>query len=308
MRNANVERPGRRKKQRAAKRNAGRAFFALAFVILVFSLLYSYAGIFPGRSGLLPAPDEIFVSFIDVGQGDAILIRSAKNAVLIDGGEYRMRHDVLEYLRRAGVARLCFVVATHPHSDHIGSLATIVSHVEVGYVAMPDIMHASQAFENLLEAILNHGIETVFPSAGDVLQAGAIRLEVVSPAEASDSGGANNMSVMLRLAHGGTSFLFAGDAERRAEEILLSSGRDISADVLKVGHHGSRTSTSQPFLDAVSPSFAVLTVGARNSFGHPHGDVVARLAQSGAAILRTDELGSIMFVTDGKELTVHVDY
>ena len=301
---ANI-RPIRRKKQEPTKSGAGRAFFALTFVVLVFSLVYSFTDLLPSWGSRTPAAYEIFVTFIDVGQGDSILIRSSTNAVLIDGGEHRHRHAVLSYLRQANVSRLDFVVATHPHSDHIGSLPTVVSHVEVGHLVMPEITHDTESFDNLMEAVQNHGLCIVFPLAGDALQAGIILLEVVSPHKIGDS--INNSSIVLHMAHGETSFLFTGDAEREAEDIMVATGQNIGANVLKVGHHGSRTSTTQGFLEAVSPCIAVITVGENNPFGHPHPYVVSRLQEAGIEIVKTSTHGNILMITNGLRIAVYVD-
>ena len=298
-------RPIRRKKQEPTKSGAGKAFFALTLVILSFSLLYSFTDLLPSRSVRQPTEYEIFVSFIDVGQGDSILIRTAHNAVLIDGGEHRHRHAVLAYLRQANVSRLDFVVATHPHSDHIGSLPTVVSHMEGGKIVMPEITHDTESFYNFMEAIYNHDLYVVFPLAGDSIQAGIILLEVVSPQSISSS--INNSSIVLHMAHGEVSFLFTGDAEREAEDIMVASGQNISANVLKVGHHGSRTSTTQGFLDAVSPCIAVITVAENNPFGHPHPYVIRRLQESGIEILKTSTHGNILMITNGVEIAVYVN-
>ena len=300
--NRAIRKPGGRPKP--AKRGRGLAFFLSTLAILAFTVLYSFTDVLPKRFGQLPHDGEIYVSFIDVGQGDSILIRAKDNAVLIDGGEARSREAVMTYLREAGVARLCMVVISHPHSDHIGSLPVILSSVDVGLVAMPDVEHPTASFENLLEAILNNDLEVVFPLSGDSLVAGIINLEVVSPQEFSED--INNSSIVLRLVHGNTAFLFTGDAERQAEELMMQSV-SIRADVLKVGHHGSRTSTSQEFLETVNPSIAVISLGTGNRFGHPHPDVIGRLEKFGAEILRTDIHGNITMVTDGREIGVYVD-
>ena len=296
-------RPIRRKKNEPHKSSAGRAFFALSLVVLLFSLLYNFTDLLPSFGVRLPTSYEIFVTFIDVGQGDSILIRSADNAVLIDGGEHRHRQAVLSYLRQANITRLCFVVATHPHSDHIGSLPTIVSHVEVGYIIKPEVTHDTEPFRNLLEAIYNHDLYVIFPLAGDALQAGIIILEVISPKKTSS--GINNSSIVLHMTHGETSFLLTGDVEREAEGMMVESGQNISANVLKVAHHGSRTSTTQGFLDAVLPCYAVISVAKNNPFGHPHPYVVSRLQESGARILKTSVYGNILMITNGREIFIY---
>ena len=294
----------RRKINKPKKAGAGRGFFVAALFILIFAIVYNFTDILPSRHSFSPALDEIFVSFIDVGQGDSILIRSADNAVLIDGGQHRYRNVVLSYLQEANVSRLDIVVATHPHSDHIGSLPTIISRIDVGFVAMPEITHNTETFENFLEAILNNDIDVVFPLAGDILQAGIINLEVVSPQNISNN--INNSSIVLRLVHGETAFLFTGDAEREAEMQMVSSGQDIRANVLKIGHHGSRTSTTQSFLNQVAPDIAVISVGGSNPFGHPHNEVVARLKEAEVDIFRTDIHGNILMATNGRGIFVHV--
>jgi len=284
-------------------------------LLLGFVLVYNFAGEeilyrfgFAATQGnVILADGEILVSFIDVGQGDSILVRSNDNAVLIDGGEHAQRNVVLDYLRNAGVRRLCYVVATHPHSDHIGGLVTVLGRLEIGYVIMPDVLHDTNTFERFLDAIENNNISVRIPVPGDRLQAGILDFLVIAPPNPhpGPARNLNNASIVLRLDHGSTSFLFTGDAERELEQWMIGSGMPLRANVLKIGHHGSRTSSIDAFLDAVDPSAAVITVGDGNIHGHPHREVLDRLNDRNIRIHRTDQMGTIRMITDGRDIHLH---
>jgi len=285
------------------KQGIGRTFAFTMVLVLAFALAYNF--IFTGT--LIPGDNEIIVAFLDVGQGDSILIRSRDHAVLIDGGDVNRQEPVLTYLRQVGVSRLDYVIATHPHSDHIGGLIAVLNRVDVGYVLMPGVIHTTTAFENFISVIEHNQIPTHAPVPGENFRAGIIDFTVLAPARGFAGSNLNDASIVVRLDHGDTSFLFTGDAEANNERAMLASGQDLRADVIKIGHHGSRTSTTEAFLDEVQPVAAVISLGRGNRFGHPHSEVLERLAYRGISVYRTDELGTVAMATDGERIILLVE-
>jgi len=253
----------------------------------------------------IPPEGEIRVHFIDVGQGDSILVQSRQHNILIDAGLPAAGSIVVAYLERLGISSLDYIVATHPHSDHIGGMPAVLARFSVSNFWMPDVIHETAAFERLLEALERNHIYITTVEAGARINAGIINMIVVSPLEGLMHANSNDYSIVLHMSHSSTSFLFTGDAEAPAEMQMLASGHSIRANVLNIGHHGSRTSTTEAFLDAVNPQIAVISLGANNQFGHPHRYVIERLTERGIKILRTDELGTIVISTDGANLFLY---
>lgn len=245
----------------------------------------------------------IKVYFIDVGQGDASLIDVDGKFVMIDGGTDDSADDTIAFITSLGVTKLDCVVATHPHEDHIGGLDDIINEFPTAKAYISQGGTTTRAFENLLSALENSDVETV--SAGDVFKVGKAKFEVFAP-ENKEYSELNNYSVCLKMTYGSKSFLFTGDAEKLSENEMLASGFNLNSDVLKVGHHGSETSTSDKFLKAVSPEFSVVSVG-RNSYGLPDENVIGRLEVC-SKLYRTDLNGNIAVTTDGKTLEVKCDY
>jgi competence protein ComEC len=245
---------------------------------------------------------ELRVHYVDLGQADCILIQSDESAVLIDGGEYKTRDVLIKYLHGVGVSVIDYVVATHPHSDHIGGLAPVIRRFDVKNVLMPDAIHTSATFEHLLTAVEEKSLKITIAIPGDTIAAGIIKFVVLAPGKTFKD--LNNSSVVLRMVHGSTSFLFAGDAERQSEEDMLRRGVVLPVDVLKAGHHGSRTSSTAEFLKAVRPGTVVVMCGKDNKFGHPHKEFLERVGQLGqdVKLLRTDEQGTIVIRTDGERI------
>jgi competence protein ComEC len=244
------------------------------------------------------------VVFLDVQQADCILLKTDNHAMLIDAGDVGQDKLVLNYLSEYGVTTLDYLVATHPHADHIGSMASVVQTLDsVGEVIMPDKDHTTKSYENLLKAISEKDIPITIPKPGDVFKMGEAVITVLAPNSAMYKD-LNDYSIVLHVEFGNTSFLFAGDADTKSENEQLTNGLSPKADVLKVGHHGSRTSSTQKYLDAVAPSCAVISCKINNDYGHPHKESMSRLTATGAVIYRTDENGTIIFVSDGEKISV----
>ena len=240
------------------------------------------------------------VHFIDVGQADCALLVSDGHYMVIDGGNNDDADTIVSYLKKEGVKTLDAAVGTHPHEDHIGSLDAIINSFDVKTVYMPKIMHTSQTFEDVLDAIANKGLKIKAPNPGETFSFNGLPVEILGPQQ--EYGDFNNNSIVLKVAAGETSFLFTGDAEEAAEKDILNAGYDLQADVLKVGHHGSSTSTSDAFLQAVSPKYAVISVGTGNKYGHPENVTLDKLQSIDAEIYRTDLLGTVVCSTDGQNI------
>ena len=247
--------------------------------------------------------EALKVNYIDVAQGDSILIQTpnGKN-ILIDGGKTDQTATVENYLHSAGVSTLDYVIATHADADHIGSLDSVIKDFNIGQVYMPNVTNTTYTFEDLLNAMQSKGLTFNRAKAGGTLDFGAgLEANFIGPVEDSYTD-ANNYSAVLHLKYGSTSFLFTGDAETKSENDMIASGVDLQSTVLKVGHHGSNSSTSEAFLNAVNPKYAVISVGP-NSYGHPTEDVLNRLNQHGVNVFRTDVSGSIVATSDGTDVT-----
>lgn len=245
---------------------------------------------------------KLRVHFIDVGQGDSILIQfpSGQN-MLIDAGEDQ--NTVKAYITNQGIKKLDHVIATHPHADHIGGMANVIKSFEIGKVYMPKTTHTTKTYENLLLAIKDKGLKITTSKAGLNIDVGTgVEAKLVAP-NSENYANLNDYSAVLRVKYGNTAFLFTGDAEATSEAEMINSGHALKSDVLKVGHHGSNSSTTTTFLKAVSPKYAVISAGKGNSYGHPHQETLARLNDSGIEIYRTDESGTIIAESDGTVIT-----
>lgn len=250
------------------------------------------------------AEQPLSVHYIDVGQGDSVLIKAEGLNVLIDAGERGNGETILSYLEAQGVKRLDYVIATHPHSDHIGSMAEVLGRIPVSNVILPKLSQkntpTTKTYENFLQAIAASGAKVAAAEPGKSYHGARAVLTLLGPCQQADD--LNNLSVVARLDFGATSFLFTGDAEAPSENAILSKGMDVHADVLKLGHHGSKTSSGNAFLDAVQPALGVISCGVGNDYGHPHAETLKKLEKRGVTTLRTDQDGTVIVGSDGDTL------
>lgn len=273
-------------------------------VILLLVLFLAGCTSPPGETSTVDQTPTLRIHFIDVGQGDSILIQTPEGrTMLIDGGEANSM--ALRYLQARGVSRLDVVVATHPHSDHIGGLMQILKAIPTARVVTNGQPTTTGTYEDFLDAVDAAGAEYLEVSIHDSITLGDLVFDVLSPFPAL-SGDMNENSVVLYLKYGQVGFLFTGDAgvETEGSLLRLSSRQVPEAQVLKVGHHGSRTASSEEFLAAVKPEVAIYSAGTGNTYGHPHPETLAALDAVGAIIYGTDIDGSIVVTTDGKTYKV----
>lgn len=252
----------------------------------------------------IPVNSTFSIRFIDVGQADAALVECDGHYMLIDGGNKEDSSLIYSLLKKESIQHLDIVVGTHAHEDHIGGLPGALNYATADITLCPVSYYDSDAFEDFKKyADLNGGGITV-PDVGDSYSLGSSVIEVLGVNAGEDT---NDTSIVLRIDYGTTSFLFTGDAERNAEQAMLNSGADLSATVLKVGHHGSDTSTTYPFLREIAPQYAVISVGKGNSYGHPTEDTLSRLRDADVKVYRTDLQGTIVCTSDGKNVVFTVD-
>ena len=246
---------------------------------------------------------NLTVHFIDVGQGDSILVEYAGKTMLIDAGEREMGSVVSAYLNEQKIPSLDYVVATHPHADHIGGLLTITNKYPIGQFIDSGVLHTTQTYEDMLTTIDNKDIPFHVAERGEYVDLGpGVEIQILNPGN-EQSEDLNENSVVLRIVDDDVSFLLMGDAGLETEANIMAAGYDVDADILKVGHHGSTSASGQQFISAVSPKISVIEVGAGNDYGHPHAAILQRL-QSVSTIYRTDYDGTITITTDGSEYTV----
>lgn len=272
---------------------------SISFAVFIFKFLNN-------NSNIIYAPEEgkMIVYYIDVGQGDSILIQVNKKNLLIDSGPKSDKKKLLYYLSKINIDKIDYIISTHPHEDHIGNMSEIIDNYNVLNFYAPKVQSTTKTFEQMIDSLKAKNLKiNVIKKGTDSINLGEnTKVTVFSPTKDYYED-LNNYSPILKIQYGKTSFLFTGDAQKDIEKEMIASNEDISADVLKVGHHGSSTSTTKEFLNKVHPSIGVLSVGLDNSYNHPNTDTLKRLKDSNVRIYRTDKDGIVILSSDGSTIT-----
>lgn len=240
---------------------------------------------------------EMAVHFLDVGQGNAILVQSGGQNLLYDGGDQNHADEVVSYLQQQNVQTIDYMISSHYDEDHLGGLIPCLNTFEVSNVLGPDYVHTSNLFNTFMNTATANAIIVQYPSVGDTFDFGTGSFTVLAPSGISQN--SNDNSLVIKLENGSNSFIFTGDAEETSEQDMISTGMNLDCDVLSVGHHGSASSTTWDFLEATSPSYAVISCGVNNQYNHPSAETMGRLSDMEIPVFRTDKQGTIIAVSDG---------
>ena len=270
-------------------------------LILLLTLVFSIG--LNADATTAPEAEYLIVHYIDVGQADGMLLIAGDTTVLIDAGNLETSNQVVKYLQRCGIEELDLVVNTHPHMDHMGGINTVMNYFPTKEVWCSHATYDSAAFQYFVSAAQRQNLTIKHPEPGTTYAADGLTIDVLGPIQDADKyNDLNDTSLVLMVQFGERKFLFTGDMEAYAENQLVQSDFDLKADVLKVGHHGSYSSTSQAFLKEVSPQYGIISCGRDNEYGHPHNEPMTQLKLSQVELYRTDLMGDIVLVTDGQTI------
>lgn len=272
----------------------------LSLILSLFLLLFTLV---PQSALTVKAEgnSEMAVHFIDVGQGNAILVQSGGQNLLCDGGDQSHADLIISYLQEQNVENIDYMIASHYDEDHIGGLVPCIDNFSVSNIFGPDYVHTSNLFNNFMNTATANAIIVQYPSVGETFDFGTGSFTVLAPNGISQN--SNDNSLVIKLENGSNSFIFTGDAEETSEQDMISTGMNLDCDVLSVGHHGSASSTTWDFLEATSPSYAVISCGINNQYNHPSADTMGRLSDMGIPVFRTDKQGTIIAVSDGTNIS-----
>ena len=281
--------------KRLMKKHFVKLLIATFLLIAGFGQQLSYRITSPNPEGTLE------VHCIDVGQGDSTLIIGESQIMLIDAAEREFSDEICQYLTQLGVKKIDFLVATHPHDDHIGGMADVMSQFTIGCLVLTDEPATTNAYENMIASAQEYDIPTLIPEVGDTIPFQDAECTVLGPLS-MDKNNSNNNSMILKITYGENRFLFMGDAEKQEERELTDGWAVLSADFLRTGHHGSDTSSQEFFLARVMPAYAVISCGIDNQFNHPSPEALDRLNAWCSEIFRTDLEGTVVVISDGKTI------
>lgn len=270
---------------------------------IIVVLLAGYFGIDLTQDSKVPKDSKLMISYMDVGQGDAAYIKVNGNDILIDAGPRSNSKELLEQLKAKNIDDFELVIATHPHEDHIGGMVDVFKEYEVKAFYSPKITHTTKTYENLVKAVKDEGLKTKELKGGMVIDLGeGAKFEVFTP-QKSEYEELNDYSPIMKLSFGDTSYLFTGDAEKLAEEEALAKYKtSLDSDVIKFGHHGSSSSSSNAFIEAVSPKYGIISCAKDNKYGHPHRETLDIIKKYNIKTFRIDTDGEIILTSDGKSI------
>ncbi len=268
--------------------------------LLMFAMLFAGILLPQNTKAVWAADGSMTVHFLDVGQGLSVLVESEGQTLLYDGGPRSASSFVVSYLQERQISEIDYLISSHYDEDHVSGLIGCLNAFDVANVIGADYVHDSSLYDSFMDGVAAQGLTVQHPAVGTEYEFGSGKFTILSPQNISKESNAN--SVAIRLTNGENSFIFTGDADYNSEADMVSSGIDLSCDVLSVGHHGSATSTSWDFLQATVPEYAVISCGAGNSYGHPHKDTMDKLADMGIQVFRTDEQGTVIAVSDGSNI------
>lgn len=270
----------------------------LAFITLFFILTLTNSPV--------QAEKKLICYFIDVGQGDAALIELPNDkTMVIDGGKNDQGSYLINFIEKRGIKKIDYLIGSHPHTDHIGGLDDLIDHFTIGKIFLPKVTHTTKTFEDLLLAVKNKNKKITPARKGKkIIKNANLEISFLSPAH-NNYQKLNNWSAVIKIVYGKTSIIFTGDIEKEVENELIDSGLNLKTDLLKISHHGSNSSSSYNFLEKVSPSLAVISVGADNRYNHPDQKIINLLDNLKIKVYRTDKQGTITAVSDGKKITIN---
>lgn len=289
-----------------------KALFSLIFVLLLmfvneyFSETFAYDNkTYVANDVEITSETVLKVHYLDVGQGDSIFIELPnKKTMLIDASISEASETIIDYIEDLNYSKIDYLIATHPHSDHIGGMKDVVNNFNLGLIYMPKVVTTTKTYENLLQAISDKGMKIKTAKAGlNMIDENDLKVEVLAPNRDSYED-LNNYSIVLKITYKDRSFIFMGDAEKLSEDEITGN---VASDVIKIGHHGSSSSSSAGFLKRVNPSLAVISVGENNDYNHPTETVLKRLQKNNIKVYRTDLNGNIILTTDGEKIKIEVE-
>lgn len=287
------------------KRKKKKEHKVLRLILIIITIIY---GLYLSRiDSTYSMPNNnvnsnLIISYLDVGQADSILIENNNEYMLIDAGNNNDGELLVKYFKNKGITEFKYLIGTHPHEDHIGGLDDIISNFDINTIYIPDAITTTKTFMDVLDAIEEKNMTYSVPKINETFTLGEALITVLYTG--TDTKDLNNTSIVLRLDFGNTSYLFTGDATEKTENILLKDNSNLNADVLKIGHHGSKYSTTDDFLKRVNPKYAIISVGKDNTYKHPEDIILKKLKTNNIEIHRTDLEGTIIVTSDGKNISI----